>query len=40
MSPYSDGFDIHDSRKTVLADEFQKPYFLAIKEFIFQEKNA
>lgn len=40
MSSYSDGFDIHDSRKNVLADEFQKPYFLAIKEFLFQEKNA
>lgn len=40
MSSYSDGFDIHDSRKIVLADEFQKPYFLDIQQKLLEEKNA
>ncbi len=40
MSSYSDGFDIHDSRKTVLSDEFQKPYFLDIQQKLLEEKNA
>jgi uracil-DNA glycosylase len=31
---------IEESWKTVLADEFQKPYFLAIKDFLVQEKKA
>jgi len=29
---------IEESRKTVLADEFQKPYFQQIKAFLQKEK--
>jgi uracil-DNA glycosylase len=32
--------EIEKSWKTVLADEFQQPYFLAIKDFLDQEKKA
>jgi uracil-DNA glycosylase len=31
---------INDSWKSVLADEFSKPYFAHIKEFLLQEKQA
>lgn len=31
---------IHDSWKTVLADEFEQPYFQAIKNFLVKEKQA
>lgn len=31
---------IHDSWKTVLADEFEQPYFQAIKTFLVKEKQA
>jgi uracil-DNA glycosylase len=31
---------IEESWKVVLADEFQKPYFLAIKDFLITEKKA
>lgn len=34
-----DGLELHNSRKTLLVDEFQKPYFLSIKAFLLQEKN-
>jgi uracil DNA glycosylase len=30
---------INDSRKTVLANEFQKPYFQQIKLFLNKEKS-
>jgi hypothetical protein len=40
MSSYSDDFDIHDSRKAILADEFQKPYILSIKKFLQEEKDT
>ena len=33
-----DAIQIHDSRKTVLVDEFAKPYFADIKKFLLQEK--
>jgi len=33
-----DTIQIHDSRKTVLVDEFAKPYFADIKKFLLQEK--
>jgi uracil-DNA glycosylase len=29
---------IHDSRKEVLQAEFEKPYFIAIKEKLLEEK--
>lgn len=32
--------DIHDSRKTVLADEFAQPYFSDIKAFLLKEKES
>lgn len=35
-----DSIQIEQSRKEVLKDEFQKPYFSQIKEFLTQEKNA
>jgi uracil-DNA glycosylase len=31
---------IDPSRKSLLADEFAKPYFAHIKEFLLQEKQA
>jgi len=34
-----DSIQIDQSRKEVLKDEFQKPYFSQIKEFLTQEKN-
>ena len=33
-----DTIQIHDSRKTLLADEFAKPYFADIKKFLVKEK--
>ncbi len=38
MSIQTDTVQIHDSRKSVLADEFAKPYFAQIKEFLVKEK--
>jgi uracil-DNA glycosylase len=34
----TNSIQIDDSRKTLLADEFQKPYFTAIKQFLQKEK--
>lgn len=31
---------IHESWKNILADEFQQPYFVAIKQFLLQEQQA
>ena len=40
MQANSDIFHIHDSWKTVLGEEFAKPYFTHIQEFLLQEKEA
>lgn len=40
MSIKTNEVKIEESWKTVLTDEFQKPYFLAIKDFLVQEKKA
>gem|GEM_PF-2385410 len=39
MSVDIDSIQIDQSRKEVLKDEFQKPYFSQIKEFLTQERN-
>lgn len=39
MSVNLDSIQIDQSWKEVLKDEFQKPYFSQIKEFLAQEKN-
>lgn len=40
MSEKIENVQIEDSWKTVLADEFQQPYFGEIKDFLVQEKKA
>jgi uracil-DNA glycosylase len=35
-----DTIKIHDSWKTILIDEFAKPYFAQIKNFLLQEKQT
>jgi uracil-DNA glycosylase len=39
MSVDTNSIQIDQSWKEVLKDEFQKPYFSQIKEFLMQEKN-
>ncbi len=40
MSEKVTNVQIEDSWKTVLADEFQQPYFAVIKDFLVQERQA
>lgn len=40
MTIDTNSIQIHQSRKEVLVDEFQKPYFSEIKEFLTKEKNV